>query len=101
MASNNTIEIPLPEGMAPTGLDLELIKATFQAIASLRCECGRDWEDVLHDLENKGWNVNWKLTWIAEAKRGEHFERASGTTLDEAFAELHEHTHMATVPVCP
>jgi hypothetical protein len=101
MAAANTIEIPLPDGMQPTGLDLELIKATFQAIASLRCECGRDWEAIVRDLQSQGWAVKWKLTWIAEAKRGEHFERASGATLDEAFAELHEQTHMATVPVCP
>ena len=101
MATARTIEIPLPEGMSPSGLDLELIKATFQAIASLRCECGRDWEHVLHDLESQGWKVKWNLTWIAEAKRGEHYECVRGATLDEAFAELHEHTHMATVPVCP
>jgi hypothetical protein len=101
MATANTIELPLPTGMQPTGLDLELIKATFQAIASLRCECGREWEHILRDLEGKGWDVNWKLTWIAEAKRGEHFESVRGATLDEAFAELKEHTHMATIPVCP
>jgi len=101
MATANTIEIPLPDGMQPTGLDLELIKATFQAIASLRCECGRDWEKIVHRLESDGWAVKWKLTWIAEAKRGDNFECVSGSTLDEAFAELHEHTHMATIPVCP
>ena len=101
MANARTIEVLLPEGMSPSGLDLELIKATFQAIASLRCECGREWERVLHDLEDVGWKVKWNLTWIAEAKRGEHYERVSGMTLDEAFAELRENTHMATVPVCP
>lgn len=101
MDSSHTIEIPIPEGLKPTVLDLELIKATFQAVTSLRCECGHDWEQILHELESKGWNVKWKLTWVAEAKCGEHYECVSGATLDEAFAELHEHTHMATIPVCP
>ena len=101
MDSSHTIEIPIPEGMTPTGLDLELIKATFQAVASLRCDCSHDWEQIVRELQGDGWKVKWKLTWVAEAKRGEHFECVSGTTLDEAFAELHEHTHMATVPMCP
>ena len=101
MASERTIEIPLAEGLEPTSLDIELIKATFQAIASLRCECGCEWEQTLRQLEKDGWNVKWQLTWSAEAKRGEHYERVSGSTLEEAFAELNEHTRMATMPVCP
>jgi hypothetical protein len=101
MAPTRTIEIPLPEGIQPTRRDLELLKATFQAIASLRCECGCDWENILHQLQSNGWQVHWGLTWIAEAKRGEDFEQVRGATLDEAFAELAENTRIAEVGGCP
>jgi hypothetical protein len=101
MAPTHTIEIPLPEGLQPTSHDLELLKATFQAIASLRCESGSEWEKIFHQLEADGWKVTWGLTWIAEAKRGEDYEQVRGATLDEAFAELAENTRIAEVGGCP
>jgi hypothetical protein len=65
-------------------VDLELLKASFQALVALRC----DWEDLLRELKENGWTVRWGLTWRAEAKRGEDYEEATGPTLDEALTGL-------------
>jgi hypothetical protein len=101
MAATRTIEIPLPEGLEPSPHDLALLRVTFQAIASLRCECGCDWEHVLHRLEQDGWKVTWGLTWTAEAKRGDDYEQVRGATLDELFGELAEATRLTEVGGCP
>lgn len=101
MAAVRTIEIPLPEGMNPSGVDLELLKATFQAIASLRCECDCEWKKIADHLADEGWKVRWGLTWVAEAHRGEDYEEARGRTMDEALAQLHQATRLATIGGCP
>jgi hypothetical protein len=101
MSGQQTIQVTLPDGLQPSAHDVELLKATFQAIASLRCECGCEWEGTLKQIEAAGWKVSWQLTWIAQAKRGEDFEQVSGATLDEVFAELSEHTRLAAVGGCP
>ncbi|HVN76904.1 MAG TPA: hypothetical protein VMT19_11340, partial [Thermoanaerobaculaceae bacterium] len=88
MAGASSIEVPLPIGVQPTHLDVELLKAAFSAIVTLRYEASSDWEAALHQLEADGWRVNWGLTWHAEAKKGDDYEQASGRTLDETFAEL-------------
>ena len=101
MARTDTIEVPLPEGVHPSKLDLELLKATFQAIVTLRTEGGKEWEQVLCQLERDGWSVRWGLCWHAEAKRGEDFETASGKTLDATFTELAQLARLDMVGHCP
>jgi hypothetical protein len=101
MAKEQTIEVPLPEGVQPSKLDLELLKATFQAIVTLRTERGREWEQVLCQLERDGWSVHWGQCWHAEARRGEDFEQASGKTLDAVFAELAQLARLDMVGHCP
>lgn len=96
-----TIEVPLPEGAQPSKLDLELLKATFQAIVTLRTEGGREWEEVLRQLERDGWSVHWGLCWHAQARRGEDYEQASGKTLDETFSELAQLARLDMVGRCP
>jgi len=86
MLTRRTLEVPLPERMELAGDDRELLVATFQALIALRCERDRRWEMVRKQLEDDGWKVRWGLTWRAEAKRGEDYEEATGTTLDEALA---------------
>jgi hypothetical protein len=88
MLTRRTLEVPLPDGVRPDPADLELLKATFQAIVSLRCEKDPRWELTLKELEDDGWKVRWGLTWRAEAKRGDDYEEATGPTLDEALTGL-------------
>jgi hypothetical protein len=88
MLARRTLEVPLPESVALNDVDLELLKASFQALVALRCEKGHEWEGLLWQLKEDGWTVRWGLTWRAEAKRGEDYEEATGPTLDEAFEGL-------------
>ena len=86
MRQQRFIEVPIPEGVEAVGDDLEILKATFQALAALRLAQGRDWMKRVRELEKDGWTVRWGLTWRAEAKRGEDYEEATGITLDEALS---------------
>jgi hypothetical protein len=101
MASRGVIEVPLPNGIEPTAIDLELLKATFQAIVTLRYECMADREECLKRLQSDGWAVNWGLTWVAEARRGEVYEQASGKTVEDALAELYQMTRLNMLSGCP
>jgi hypothetical protein len=86
MLARRTIEVPIPQSVALNDADLELLKASFQALVALRCEKTREWEGLLRQLKEDGWTVRWGLAWRAEAKRGEDYEEATGATLDEALA---------------
>ena len=88
MQARRILEVPIPEGLDPKGDDLELLKAVFQALTALRVSQGRDWLAKVHDLEMDGWTVRWGLTWHAQVKRGEDYEEATGTTLDEALGAV-------------
>ena len=101
MTGSSSIEVPLPSGVEPTRLDVELLKAAFSAIVTLRYEASSNWEAALRQLETDGWSVHWGLTWHAEAKKGDDFEQASGKTLDEAFAELAQLARLDMVGHCP
>src|SRR5664279_604281 len=91
MLARRTLEVPLPESVVLNDVDLELLKASFQALVALRCERGREWEGLLRQLKEDGWTVRWGLTWRAEAKRGEDYEEATGPTLDDALAVSYTH----------
>ena len=86
MQSKRILEVPLPEGVRLDGADVELLRATFQALVSLRGEKDRRWELTQKQLEDEGWIVRWGLAWRAEAKRGADYEEATGVTLDEALS---------------
>jgi hypothetical protein len=101
MARAGIIEVALPEGVCPSTLDVELLKATFQALAALRTEGGRRWAEILGELERDGWAVQWGLCWHAEAKREGDFERAQGRTLDQTFTELAQLARLDAVGHCP
>lgn len=85
MHAKRILEVPLPDGARLDAADLELLKATFQALVSLRGEKDRRWELTLKQLEDDGWKVRWGLAWRAEVKRGDDYEEATGATLDEAL----------------
>ena len=88
MQPRRILEVPIPDGVDPTGDDLELLKAVFQALTALRVSQGRDWLPKVKELEADGWTVRWGLVWQAEVKRGEEYEDATGTTLDEALGSV-------------
>jgi hypothetical protein len=88
MQPRRFLEVPIPEGLDPKRDDLELLKAFFQAVTALRVSQGRDWLGKVDGLEKDGWTVRWGLVWRAEVKRGEEYEDATGTTLDEALGAV-------------
>ncbi len=99
MATGQTIQISVPAEMSTTGV--ELLKATMEAIVALRCDCSRNWNGVLRELEREGWHCTWHLHWVAEAKRGLEYERTMGANLDETFESLKQMTHLHLVENCP
>ena len=86
MLAKRILEVPLPDGVRLDGTDLELLKATFQALVSLRGEKDRRWELLEKQMRDDGWTVRWGLAWRAEAKRGDDYEEATGATLQEALS---------------
>lgn len=52
------------------------------------------WERVERALAERGWVVESRLMWVADARRGHDVERAVGRTKDEAYAELQELTKL-------
>ena len=101
MLARRTLEVPLPESVALNDVDLELLKASFQALVALRCEKGHEWESLLRQMKEDGWTVRWGLTWRAEAKRGEDYEEATGPTLHEALTGVAQLTRLDMVGHVP
>jgi hypothetical protein len=54
MLTKRSIEVPLPEHLELNDVDLELLKASFQALVALRCEKGHEWEGLLRELKEDG-----------------------------------------------
>lgn len=52
------------------------------------------WERIEKSLVEEGWNIQVRLMWVAEARRGREFEQGIGLTRDEAFDQLKELTRM-------
>jgi hypothetical protein len=52
------------------------------------------WEQLEHALAARGWAVESRLMWVADARRGHDVERAVGRTKDEAYQELLELTKL-------
>lgn len=101
MLGTQMVEIPLPQGLKPTPFDLDLLKAMLVSIVALRSEVGEAAQAALQALERDGWHLRVGPTWLAEARRGDQLERATGRTPDEAVAKLFESAHYATGYGCP
>jgi hypothetical protein len=98
----NVIEVPLPDNINDAReVDLDLLKAIFQAIVSLRFEDFPNREALQKKVEEDGWTVRWGLTWIAQAKRGQDYEFAIGQTTEEALCKLYHSTQLGTREGCP
>ena len=52
------------------------------------------WQQVERELTNRGWRVDSRMMWVADARRGRDIERAVGTTKDEAYDQLRELTKL-------
>ena len=57
--------------------------------------------DIVERLEREGWQVRWKLGWVAEARKGSYHERAVSDTREEALRELSDLTLLDSVEGCP
>lgn len=67
MTTPRTIEVELPPSLKLGEHEAELLKATFQAILSLRCESSCHWRELMQQLRDEGWQVTWGLRWQAQA----------------------------------
>lgn len=101
MAAMRMIHIPLPENLQASESDLDMLRATFQAVVSLRCDRRVEWQTVLRQMEADGWTVRWGLNWVADAKRGDCHESVSGVSVDDAIAQLYQMTRLHAVEGCP
>lgn len=59
------------------------------------------WESVRRALVGGGWDVQVRLMWVAEARRGHDYEQGLGLTRDEAFEQLKELTRLDEVVGVP
>jgi hypothetical protein len=92
--ATQVLEIPLPEGVEPRPQDVELLTATLRLLVALRHDRVPSWEERRGELEARGWKVDVKLGWQAEARRGHDCERAFGLNRDEALEELFQLTRL-------
>ena len=98
MNATRTIEVRLPVQADPTPEDLELLNATFHAIMDLRFHEGHRWNALERELASRGWRVEGRLMWVAEARRGREVEQAVGRTKDEAYEQLQQLTKLDELP---
>ncbi len=95
------VEVTLPEGVEPTPIERELVRATLSTTGALRRDLVSEWEEAQRQLEAGGWKVRWGLAWRVAAKRGNDYEEATGETLDEAFQQLVQLTRLDDVGHLP
>jgi len=88
MTSPRTITVELPDCMAMSPDDLDVLRTTLQTIITLASgdSCGPD--PNLATMLDQGWSVNWGLAWIAHARRDSVYEKATGATKSEVMARL-------------
>ena len=91
MSESLMLEIPLPAGMKPSPMDLEMLKAMLHSILCQRFEFTKESECAIQELEAAGWNVHLGPTWLVVARRGSEVEDATGKTPDLAIEHLHRY----------
>lgn len=102
MISTHAIEVPLPEGIEPTASEQALVDVLCRAVFALRPTEGETcWARTARALRDRGWDVTWRLMWVAAGRRAGHIEEGAGATLDEAFGRLQELTLLDEVEGCP
>jgi hypothetical protein len=102
MITMHAIEVPLPPGVEPTPSERALVDVLCRAVFALRpSDEEACWARTAEALRARGWDVHWRLAWVAEGRRAGHIEEGSGATLDEAFGRLQELTLLDEVDGCP
>ena len=59
------------------------------------------WERIEQTLTADGWNVQVRLMWVAEARKGHDYEQGVGLTREEAFDQLEQLTRLDAVTGVP
>jgi hypothetical protein len=84
------IEVPLPDGAQASQLDMEMLKATLQAIVAMRFEYSEKSVKAVEALETSGWQVKLGPAWVATGRSDQGCEQVIGQTPDEAIGRLYE-----------
>lgn len=102
MVTTQTIEVPLPPDVEPTPDERALVDMLCRTVFELRPMEGEPcWVRTARLLRTAGWDVHWRLAWVAEGRRAGHIEEGVGASLDDAFRRLHELTLQDEVEGCP
>jgi hypothetical protein len=102
MIATHAIEVPVPPGVEPTEEERSLLEALSRAVFALRYEGSEpEWSRTASTLRRAGWDVHWRLNWVAEGRRGGHIEQGEGDSLDAALGELQQLTLLDEVEGCP
>jgi hypothetical protein len=99
--SVEALEIPLPDDAHPTDDERAMLEALCRLILAVRADGDPPWRTVARRLEAVGWEVHWRLAWLAEARRGPEREQGFGRTLAEAFSELDQSAMLDELEGCP
>jgi hypothetical protein len=101
MVETQALEIPLPDDAHPTDDERAMLEALCRLILAVRADGDPPWRAVARRLETAGWDIHWRLAWLADARRGPECEQGFGRTLDEAFGELEQSAMLGELEGCP
>jgi len=101
MTETCSIKIDLPDDLAGSEDNLEVLRTVFQTIITLSRECGSKSNPQFQAMLDDDWQVHCGLTWSATAERGKVFETATGATKQEALDRLRQMTCLHEVGGCP
>ena len=101
MVDRETLTIPLPDDAHPTDDERAMLEALGRLMLTVRADGDPPWRAVARRLETAGWDLHWRLAWLAEARRGPEREQGYGRTLDEAFGELEQSAMLDELGGCP
>ena len=101
MSETCSIQVELPDDLAASADNLEVLRTVFQTIITLSREGGSRTNPDLQAMLGGDWEVRCGLTWSATAQRGKEFETATGNTKEEALSQLRQMTCLHEMDGCP
>jgi hypothetical protein len=101
MSETCSIKIELPDDLAASSDNLEVLRTVFQTIITLSRECGNCSNPDQKAMQDGDWKVHSGLIWSATAERGKEFETTTGKTKEEALAHLRQMTCLHEMDGCP
>jgi hypothetical protein len=78
-----------------------MLEALCRLLLAVQADGDPPWRAVARRLAAVGWDVHWRLAWLAEARRGAVREQGFGRTLDEALGELEQSAMLDELEGCP